>query len=596
MISDKQQIVDFIKDLAWSWKVEINKNANTVMKFADALWQQQIYFCCGFDSSKWRCSDNDFTKKKYIPFDIDIRLTHYNLTWEVLSEEEMDAEIKTLLDKIDNTTEFSWYNYAINSWNGLHLYYTWDEITIDKETYSLWVEFLQWMLNEIIAPYECDEAVKNIWRIMRLPWTINPRKKIHWKNVLWDMWGYECRFIKYRPDEWNALVPMLPALADEQKKKTEEEKILREEAKKVKASQWTWDDINAVDVWELACIAWWVEIGSTKWNCTALKEQHKNMWAFVNRDYNVVFNTWSSLIREKNKKVFTPYDIVYYEITNKDTKKTLEYFKEHYHVEPKKSYKQPVEEEIEVPKLEYREDKWFLYPAKVFDDVFRCFMAWELVTVIAEPNSWKTTFALDTLNRNKTEKWRKGFYINLEFNIRNVWRQRRLARHWFDKLNLTDLSPLSPADRTAMDLFVDWELSKFDYVNEPTWMELTDLAHMLIEKAQEWYELAVIDTFWDIRWNSWSNSWSQQNKTMQLLQSIAQNTWMAIMVLHHMNKNWKFSWSQKIKDYSNVFIEVSTQIDWNMEVYTEYEMTKDKFLGNDKVVDCYYHNWAYDKF
>lgn len=588
------KVVDFLKDLAGSWGVEINKNANSLTTLSQALWQSQIYFCAWFE--KWlttRCKDWDFKKKKYIPVDIDIRLDHYERTKEVLSHDEMIKIINWLLEKIDNTTEFSTYSYAVCSGNWLHLYYVWDEIEIDYNTYAQWVEYMQWMLNDIIAPYKCDNAVKNISRIMRLPWTVNPRKKQHGGETLWDLWNYECEFLKYRPWTYSQIVWSLPILAEEYNK-------MHAEVKKIISNykvESDWEDFKSIDVWELAQIAWWITIWRENWDIITLKETHKNMGAYIYKPYNIVVNTWSSLIREKSKKTFTPFDIVCYEMMGGDKKKTLEYFKEHYHVEPKKTFRNKNDiKEIEIPELNYDETKWFLYPAPVFDDVFRCFMAWELVTICAEPNSWKTTFALDILTRNKNEKNRKWFYINLEFNIRNVWRQRWLYTHWFDKLNLTDLAPLSADDRAKMDMFVDRELAKFDYVNEPTGLDLNEVAEILIDKAKEWYELVVIDTLWDIHWNSWDNSWSTQNNTMQVLQSIAQKTWIAIILLHHMNKNWKYSGSAKIKDYSNVFIEVSTEVDADMETYTEYQMTKDKFLGNDKVVDCYYDWWAYRKF
>ena len=589
---DKQKVVDFLTDLAWTGWVEINKNANTLLKFKDALWKPQIYFCAWF--KKWlkkRCGDTDFEKKKYIPVDIDIRLDYFKKTWQVLSHEEMMEIIKGILDKVDNDTAFSTYSYAVCSWNWLHLYYVWDEIEFpDYQTYAKWVEYMQGMLNKIIAPYQCDPAVKNIARIMRLPGTINPRKKMEGWNMLWDMWDYVCEFLKYRPGTYSHIIWTLPILAEELEKGNEVKTQIKTHKEKSRHPEF-----NSVDVWELACIAWNVKLWDRNWDVTPLKEPHKNMWAYVYNPYNIVINTWSSLIREKSQHMFTPRDIVYYEMMWENEEKAIAYFESNYHIKARKP-KNEWPKEIIIPELNYDETKWFLYPAPVFDDVFRCFMAWELVTVCAEPNSWKTTFALDILTRNKNEKNRKWFYINLEFNIKNVRRQRWLSRHWFDKLNLTDLSPLSSEDRAKMDMFVDSELAKFDYVNEPTWMELEEVADILINRAKDWYELVVIDTLWDIHWNSWANSRSTQNHTMQVLQSIAQRTGLAIVLLHHMNRKWSYSGSAKIKDYSNVFIEVSTAVDANMESYTEYEMTKDKFLWNDKVVDCYYDWWSYRKF
>lgn len=591
---EKQDVVDFLKDLAGSGGVEINVNANTLTKLSVAWGTPQIYFCAWFRKGlKERCGDWDFTCKKYIPVDIDIRLAYYESSgWTVLSHEEMMVVINDLLDKIDNTTDFSTYSYAVCSGNGLHLYYVGDEIEISRDDYSRGVEYMQGLLDNIITPYKCDSAVKNIARIMRVPGTINPRKKVHGDKVLWNLWDYVCDFLRYRPGTYSHIVWALPILAEEQKKLQEVKTIVR-----THKSDSDWSDFDSVDVWELACLAWGVTLWRENWDIIPLKEPHKNMGAYIYKPYNVVVNTWSSLIRDKDRKTFSPFDIVCYEMMGGDKKKTLDYFKEHYHVEPKKKIQHRWEPSvIDIPKMDYDSSKGFFYPAPVFDDVFRCFMAGELVTICAESNSWKTTFALDILTRNKNLSGRKGFYVNLEFDIRNVWRQRRLSSHWFDKLNLTDIAPLSAEDKASMDSFVDWELSKFDTFNEPTWIELEALVDLLLGKVKEGYELVVIDTLWDIHWFSGVNSWSNQNRTMQTLQALAHNTWLAIVLLHHKNKKGDFSGSNKIKDFSNVFIEVESDVDADFEQYTTYSLTKDKFLWNDCKVCTYYHWGAYDKY
>ncbi len=606
---DKQQVIDFLKDLAGSGNVEINVNANTLTKFSSAWWKPQIYFCAWFNKDlDKRCGDGDFTRKKYIPVDIDIRLDYYKRTWKVLSHEEMMEIIWDIIHKLDNTSEFCNYSYAICSGNWLHLYYVGEEIKIDRDTYFKGVLYLQWMINKVIAPYKCDDAVRNIARIMRLPGTINPRKKMERGNVLWDLWDYVCDFILYRPGTFDWITWLLPELADEYDKENKMNERIVNIAKEYGKDDWkdnskksNWTGFESIDVWELAERAWWVKVWVPNWDIIPLKESHKNMGAYIYKPYNIVVNTWSSLILEKSKHTFNPWDIVYYEMMGRNEEKTLDYFKSNYHITLKKraksfnrEFREP--EKIDVPVFEYDNSKGFLYPASSFDEVFRCFMAGELVTICAESNSWKTTFALDIITRNNKEKGRKGFYVNLEFDIRNVWRQRWLSSHWYDKLNLTDLSPLPADDRAMMDSYVDIELGKFDTYNEPNWIELEDLVDILIERVKNWYELVVIDTLWDIRWFSGANSWSNQNRVMQTLQAVSHNTWLAIVLLHHMNRKWVFSGSNKIKDYSNVFIEVESNIDGEDKPFTTYRLTKDKFLWNDKEVSVYYNGWAYNKF
>lgn len=63
------------------------------------------------------------------------------------------------------------YRYAVNSGNGLHLYYVGDEIKPDKDGYSKGVAGYQIVINEILKEWglSCDPAVKNVGRIMRMP-------------------------------------------------------------------------------------------------------------------------------------------------------------------------------------------------------------------------------------------------------------------------------------------------------------------------------------------------------------------------------------------------------------------------------------------
>lgn len=233
----------------------------------------------------------------------------------------------------------------------------------------------------------------------------------------------------------------------------------------------------------------------------------------------------------------------------------------------------------------------FRYPAPIFDKPFECFLEWELVTVVAETNSWKTTFAMDIIDRN-SKLGKKGFYINLEFAIETVRQQRWLFNHWKSKINLSDLSPLTDMEQRDMEEYVQTNLKKFDYYNNPNGISLDNLLKLIEQKAIEWYKLFVVDTFSKIEWNLVENPRANQNKCMEAFQELVQRLWIAVMLLHHTNRWWTFEWSQKIKDLSNVFILVSKQTNWDWEIYTEYELTKDKFITTNTLT-VRYRNWEY---
>ena len=102
---------------------------------------------------------------------------------------------------------------------------------------------------------------------------------------------------------------------------------------------------------------------------------------------------------------------------------------------------------------------WLQYPSEAFDD-FECIMTWEPVTIIAESNSWKTTFALDMIERN-AERWVKWYYINLEFPIETMWQWRWLGFHNKDKTSLTDLNSLTDEEIAVIEKQLKGELNAF---------------------------------------------------------------------------------------------------------------------------------------
>lgn len=234
---------------------------------------------------------------------------------------------------------------------------------------------------------------------------------------------------------------------------------------------------------------------------------------------------------------------------------------------------------------QFETKKWFIYPSENFKD-FGCFMSGELVTIVAESNSGKTTFAMDIINKN-AERWRKWFYINLEFPIETMWQSRWLWFHWKWKDALTDLNELSDYEKKDMQEYVDGMLKKFDYYNNAEWIPLDALVTLLSEKAMAWYELFVIDTFSRI-WNNMNNDAREsQNKCMATLQELAQRLDVAIVVLHHTNRQWTREGTQKIMDLSNVFIIIEKDANCDGVPYRRYKLMKDKFTP-DKELELYY--------
>ena len=253
------------------------------------------------------------------------------------------------------------------------------------------------------------------------------------------------------------------------------------------------------------------------------------------------------------------------------------------------------EEEIEQGSklILWGEKKWFLYPSDKFNE-FEWFMSWDLVTIIAPSNSGKTTLALDIIKRN-AKLGRKWMYINLEFEIATVPRSRWMRAHWKNKMDLTDLWDMTEAEKKDMDDYIKSYLSEFDYYNNPNGLELDKLVSLIRKKVEEGYELFVIDTFSKILWNLNSQTArTNQNKCMEVFQSLVQELNIAVVMLHHTNRQGTREWSQKIMDLSNVFITIEKSDDWTGLPSRIYKLMKDKYTP-DKEIELWYDvkTWNY---
>ncbi|HPC34193.1 MAG TPA: AAA family ATPase [Candidatus Absconditabacterales bacterium] len=590
-----KKIIDFIKYLAGSSKVEIN-NLKTVTNFKDSVGKTNIYFTAGLgEKLDRRCNDDDIKTKKYFIVDLDIRLDYYKKHNKILTQEELDKEIDLVL-KLLKKNSFGDYSYSVKSGNGLHLYYTGKERAFDKYIYSSGVSWIYNQIDDVLknTPYRCDHSISNISRIIRLPGTINPRKKIQKDKTLWDFGDYECNIYEEQPQDC-LLFELIEDFAKEFEKEKEQEKQDQIEIKKIvkdfRKSDDIREEINHISAGELAEIVRGVRVSDKGLENVALRESKKNMGAYRYKPYNIIVNTGSSLIKT-DKKTFTPFELVLYEMFDGDKKKTVEFFKDKYGIEVKSDNKKSKETKIEIPKMKY-ETIGYIYPNEVFDP-FDCILSGELVTIVAESNAGKTTFAMDIIEAN-SKLGKRGFYINCEFAIDIMWKGRWLYMNRKKKRNLSDLDPLTEQEQIAMDNYVQKKLKQFDYHNQPNGIELQELVDLILQKKSEGYNLFVLDTFSRIKGNLESDiARTSQNKAMETLQELCQNTGIVLILLHHTNRKGTFEGSQKIMDLSNVFIMMTKDTDGNGEDYRIFSLSKDKFVSRIDL-DVYYRNQQYFK-
>ncbi len=128
-----------------------------------------------------RASDRDIQSSKRFCIDIDLRS---NLK-EKYDEEITNLEIvRTWIDLwkqlIDDHELFWQWSYIVFTWNGLHIYYVWNEYKFTPGQYKLWVKHIFKIWDDYVIEnwYDClvsDHACCNLARILRLPGTINQK-------------------------------------------------------------------------------------------------------------------------------------------------------------------------------------------------------------------------------------------------------------------------------------------------------------------------------------------------------------------------------------------------------------------------------------
>ena len=170
--------------------------------------------------------------------------------------------------------------------------------------------------------------------------------------------------------------------------------------------------------------------------------------------------------------------------------------------------------------------------------------------------------------------------------METMWQSRWLRMNRKSKNCLTNLELLTDEEKKDMSDFVTRNLNKYKYYSSPNWISLQKLEQIIEVSAMDWFKLFVIDSFSMIHGNSWNDARGNQNKCMQELQELAQKLDVAIVVLHHTNRQGTWEGSQKIMDLSNVMIVISKEIDAEWEEYRNYALIKDKYVTN-RDVDVY---------
>lgn len=458
----------------------------------------------------------------------------------------------------------------IESHKSFHMYRFAKDGTIEN-----WTKVCRWLRNF----FGGDPAIaSDISRVLRVPW-YNHMKDANnpfMCDIVDGNWEY------YIEEEMLKAYPDTETLADKEARAIKKEQQLK---------QAVWNDdarerIKAMDSKAmLERISWtslvWWDIITFKHNSNWTEQIYCN-WKSTGCRIDKVGKIWST---DKWWPNWTNWIAWYGGV---DWKEIYKWIKEEFPfvLPEKKEETKSMDSILSAIDTDINTELHTYYYPKGFEK-FNSFLSGELVTIVAPSNSWKTTFAMDIIKRN-TAEGRKCFYINWEFRIETVWVNRWLRSHWKTKEALWDKNPLTPEEKKDMEKYVSDSLGQFWYDCSPMGYKLEDLVQLITEKTKEGYELFVIDSLSKIQWNLTNEARSHQNQTMETFLALVQKLNIAVILLHHTNKFGKFEGSQKIFDFSNVFITMAKNEDDFVKIPSRiFRLEKDKYV-NDVELDMYY--------
>ncbi len=543
------------------------------------------------DTKQWRDLARKLDQAKFSNEDLERWLEAYNKKWawiffsiNSMKPWERDKASVTRVNawacEVDNLSKEDQLklisvaplapSLIIESNKSFHMYRFAKDGTIEN-----WTKVCRWLRNF----FGWDPAIaSDISRVLRVPWYNHMKdesKPFMCEIVDWN-WEY------YTEEE------MLKAFPDTETLSEKEQKAIKKE-QQLKQAIWNddaWDRIRAMDSKAmLEKISWtslvWWDIISFRHNSNWTEQIFCN-WKSTGCRIDKMWKIWST---DKWGPNWTNWIAWYWWV---DWKEIYHWIKEEFPfvLPEKKEETKNIDDILSAIDTDISTQLHTYYYPKGFEK-FNSFLSWELVTIVAPSNSWKTTFAMDIIKRN-TAEWRKCFYINWEFKIETVWVNRWLWKNGKTKENLGDKNPLTPEERKEMEKYVSDCLGQFWYDCSPMGYKLEDLVELITEKTKEWYELFVIDSLSKIQGNLTNEARSHQNQTMETFLALVQKLNIAIILLHHTNKFGKFEGSQKIFDFSNVFI---TMAKWDEDFISIpsriFKLEKDKFV-NDIELEMYY--------
>lgn len=339
----------FIQRLQWeNWITEIsdlNHNLWGIDKYEELIKSgNALYFISFTPNEKWYKAKEESGKSprtkneyvwgiSYLKADFDIRSYIYeHEDGRIITDEELLNYKDKLLEwlKIDNL--LGSYSAVIHSGNWIHIYWIWDTVEIDAKTYAAASTEIYNRIKDLFPSDQelrPDFACGNIWRLLRLPWSMNFKEK-------YGLPPHKVEILKYN-EENSPLVGMLKSIWEkaiqdlsEQVKEWKQEMTNKCKSRFSRTISQVWDTYykinHDVSIADLVCSYTWRSLANNGTNFISHRDWNYT-GAFLIPEENIVVHMGTPHFSDYFK-VYSPFSFIMVHYANGDAKRTFEIAKE----------------------------------------------------------------------------------------------------------------------------------------------------------------------------------------------------------------------------------------------------------------------------
>lgn len=232
-----------------------------------------------------------------------------------------------------------------------------------------------------------------------------------------------------------------------------------------------------------------------------------------------------------------------------------------------------------------------------------CFDRNDLVVLAWYPSCWKTEFTYFLAQKN-ADKGVKVLYITLELTPQYLLERLAMKKAGVNKKERQEKKYTEQQREIMNTNFLHFKnypnIKLVGYKQAPT---IEDIEISIRNWKKEWYDLFFIDNLGKIAGDT--NEINRFTDITNKLQSLKNELWTCIFILHHMGKPWKgaeyeewgiagIRWSQKIIDNATMVLELFRDLDPERDKEkTTLTLLKDTMSWHTGKIHLLFNKWDY---